>query len=345
MDDFRTDLNSIIYQAAIKKLAVKVIDDNFLQVLPPTPRDLLRLRPDIARSVYSAARLPMSSPLDQIVVGIVRSRINLRGAGPCTRTVFCMRTLQCAVTTAHVANVVVCGYNRTCRTCTHTPLHDNSKACMQRQGSWSMPRLPSFGVGQYAMDGPGDPTLTIYPNAGQQRQQQGIMDDPLRSAGSRRMENFHNAAGFPEAPRAGRNVLMDMPAPEPQAALPLTLTMGDLAPPPAQVANGSVGEVPSPANATAPAYDPAQAIASAPSTGELGTGTDAEPAIADANDGDGAHAKPKDDGLSATALAERVRKAREVVFADRKAGVAFQNGTVTTASKHVRVCMRAVIVT
>jgi len=67
-------------QARIKQLAPKTEVREYIEILPPTPVDLLRQYPAVANALFSAQRLPVPMPLNPIAIAVVRGKITCRGA-------------------------------------------------------------------------------------------------------------------------------------------------------------------------------------------------------------------------------------------------------------------------
>jgi len=70
----------LILEVRIKQLAVKKnAPPVYIELLPPSPRDLLRDYPEIASRLFNAQQLPVTSPLNQTAIDAIRARINMRG--------------------------------------------------------------------------------------------------------------------------------------------------------------------------------------------------------------------------------------------------------------------------
>jgi hypothetical protein len=70
-----------LFQVRIKQMAVHAIRKfpaEYIEVLPPSPQELLRQHPVVARHAFSATALPVTSPLCPVLVSMVSSRITVR---------------------------------------------------------------------------------------------------------------------------------------------------------------------------------------------------------------------------------------------------------------------------
>ena len=68
-------------QTRIKQLAGKSnLSDEYIDVLPAVPRDLLTAHPDLALAVFSAEHPPVICPLNVHDIALARSKINMRGS-------------------------------------------------------------------------------------------------------------------------------------------------------------------------------------------------------------------------------------------------------------------------
>ena len=63
----------------MKQLVNKQMPEPYIEVLPTTPRLLLRDYPEVAKLVFSADNLPVPSPLNATAIHMVRSKIHTRG--------------------------------------------------------------------------------------------------------------------------------------------------------------------------------------------------------------------------------------------------------------------------
>ena len=136
-----------IPQARIKLMAGKrAVSEQLIEVLPPTPKDLLRTNPDLAKDVFSAQRLPVTCPLSAHVILLARGKIKMRGG-----------SLMCNYLRVVSAE---CGYNRTHRACMHAHLHHAPLRSVCTSGLSPMALLTSSFLPQQAMMAPyGHPGL------------------------------------------------------------------------------------------------------------------------------------------------------------------------------------------
>ena len=73
-------LHILILEARIKQLAVKKnAPPVYIELLPSSPRVLLRDYPEIANRLFNAQQLPVISPLNHTAIDAIRGRINMRG--------------------------------------------------------------------------------------------------------------------------------------------------------------------------------------------------------------------------------------------------------------------------
>lgn len=68
-----------IHQGRIKQLSKTISVPDYVEVLPASPRDLLRSHPEVANMLFDAENLPVPSPLNQTLVAQVRAMMVLRG--------------------------------------------------------------------------------------------------------------------------------------------------------------------------------------------------------------------------------------------------------------------------
>jgi hypothetical protein len=63
--------------------------DTYIDVLPSSPVEFLRLYPSVARAVYSASNLPCACPLHKLAIANVKAKVQMRGglARSCMPTV------------------------------------------------------------------------------------------------------------------------------------------------------------------------------------------------------------------------------------------------------------------
>ena len=107
----------IIGQARIKQLTGKSnLAQEYIEVLPPIPRDFLQAHRAIALAVFSEERLPVTCPLQDLQITLARSKISMR-KGPLMRN------------SLHVVSAE-CGYNRTRRACMHAHISSSIAQCM-----------------------------------------------------------------------------------------------------------------------------------------------------------------------------------------------------------------------
>ena len=69
-------------QARVKELAKPVplqASQPYIALLPASPAQLLQSYPEVAGVLFSATRLPVSSPLNPIALAAVRARVICRG--------------------------------------------------------------------------------------------------------------------------------------------------------------------------------------------------------------------------------------------------------------------------
>ena len=277
-------------QATIKKLGGKNPGSGapLLLELPQTPRQLLAVRPDIARAVYSSTNLPVSSPLCPMACRLARSKINLRGVkaqGPIYRCTLLKRwnvrlRPRTDLADARCLSFAMCGYDRANLASTRAASHLHCNACaragvplMQMQ-QFQMPQTqPQLTMGNGCMMLPNGTPLYLAASAGPQGASAGAQG---MSAGAHKMESLQNATtSWPPMHQ------------HPAAASQPPATES----PPATDAH------------TGPAAggDVANTLAIVPSDG--------------ATPGSG-KAKPV---LSVEALADKVAKARQIIAGDRKA--------------------------
>ena len=50
----------------------------YIEVLPASPTEFLRLYPGMARAVFSATNLPVQCPVNRLAISSVRAKINMR---------------------------------------------------------------------------------------------------------------------------------------------------------------------------------------------------------------------------------------------------------------------------
>jgi len=73
-------LHILILEARIKQLAVKKnAPPVYIELLPSSPRVLLRDYPEIANRLFNAQQLPVISPLNHSAIDAIKGRINMRG--------------------------------------------------------------------------------------------------------------------------------------------------------------------------------------------------------------------------------------------------------------------------
>ena len=296
-----------IPQTRIKQLAGKSnLSEEYIDVLPAVPRDLLTAHPDLALAVFSAEHPPVSCPLHMQDISVARSKILMRGGS-------LMRNYL------HVVSAE-CGYNRTHRACMHDAatlrsvcasgsfhLHQHALS-MERPhpqattiASWNGRHWENLPL----PDASGAPsTLTIF-----------RPPSPVSDCHSR-MQSMIEASTFP-------NGFGPPPLPAPSAESPASTFPNGFGPPPA-AADLSTSHLP-PILAQAP-----------PAAADLSTSH--LPAIMDGSVGPADGVKTKQP-LTAAQIRDKVLVARVLVTTDRKARVSFSfttltNGAVTTAPKH-----------
>ena len=271
----------------------RAVSEQLLEVLPPTPRDLLRANRNLAQKVFSAQRLPVSCPLSKHVILLARSKIKMRGG-----------SLMCNYLRVVSAE---CGYNRTHRACMHAHLHHAPLRSVCTSGLSPMALLTSSFLPQQAMMAPyghpglqamhssdwdrvplhgtGPPsTLTIYRPPGGSGMQPFMPDHG--SAGVARMQSMLDGSSL--APQGPRPSLPVAPSAATASSAQLPALM-----------DGSAQDIP----AQSSAID--SATSAVPTAAENGA---AELRVAP---------------LSAAQLRDKVIAARVGVFGDRKASVSF----------------------
>ena len=266
----------------------RAVSEQLIEVLPPTPKDLLRANRNLAQEVFSAQRLPVSCPLSKHVILLARSKIKMRGG-----------SLMCNYLRVVSAE---CGYNRTHRACMHAHLHHAPLRSVCTSGLSPMALLTSSFLPQQAMMAPyGHPGLQAMHSSDWDRVPLHGNGPPstltiYRPPGGSGMQPFmpdHGSAGV-----ARMQSMLDGSSLAPQGPPP-SLPVAPSATPVPALMDGSAQDIP----AQSSAID--SATSAVPTAAENGA---AELRVAP---------------LSAAQLRDKVMSARKGVFGDRKASVSF----------------------
>ena len=272
----------------------RAVSEQLLEVLPPTPRDLLRANRNLAQKVFSAQRLPVSCPLSAHVILLARSKIKMRGG-----------SLMCNYLRVVSAE---CGYNRTHRACMHAHLHHAPLRSVCTSGLSPMALLTSSFLPQQAMMAPyGHPGLQAMHSSDWDRV-------PLHGNGPPSTLTIYRPPGGPPCqPGSGMQPFMPDHGSAGVARMQSMLDGSSLAPqgpPPSLPVAPSATPVPALMDGSAQDI-PAQSSA-------IDSATSAVPTAAE----NGA-AELRVAPLSAAQLRDKVIAARVGVFGDRKASVSF----------------------
>lgn len=266
----------------------RAVSEQLIEVLPPTPKDLLRANRNLAQEVFSAQRLPVTCPLSAHVILLARGKIKMRGG-----------SLMCNYLRVVSAE---CGYNRTHRACMHAHLHHAPLRSVCTSGLSPMALLTSSFLPQQAMMAPyGHPGLQAMHSSDWDRVPLHGSGPPstltiYRPPGGSGMQPFmpdHGSAGV-----ARMQSMLDGSSLAPQGPPP-SLPVAPSATPVPALMDGSAQDIP----AQSSAID--SATSAVPTAAENGA---AELRVAP---------------LSAAQLRDKVIAARVGVFGDRKASVSF----------------------